>query len=182
MRYQEIIEAAGGSASGFPVKKLAKVYHVGTLNLKDKAGDSYEGAGVSISLDPFAWVKIARIGGSPLWVAEKKRGQFLDSAKLSEDHRSTMAEWAVSAELVKNKPDGIGITLAHAMRQRMMVPKATDAGYLRGLIAVAYAEDVIQLDGVWWNIRTQGLHAPRGVIVPSKVTSWNWTKKYDDYP
>ena len=46
------------------------------------------------------------------------------------------------------------------------------------LLAVVYAEDVLGLDGVWWNdmLDPQRLSAPRGVIVPTKLSSWRSAK------
>lgn len=46
------------------------------------------------------------------------------------------------------------------------------------LVAVAYAEDVMKLDGVWWNERLDpiNLSAPRGVIVPSMIGHWQFTQ------
>jgi len=41
-----------------PIKKLNKVYHVGTMDITKKSFDSYEGSGLSISLHPEEWKKI----------------------------------------------------------------------------------------------------------------------------
>lgn len=48
------------------------------------------------------------------------------------------------------------------------------------LIASVYAEDVLRIDGVWWNdtYDPQLLSAPRGVIVPSMVHTWQAERAY----
>lgn len=47
------------------------------------------------------------------------------------------------------------------------------------LFSVAYVEDVLDLDGVYWYdlLDVANLSAPRGVIVPSKVDSWKREKR-----
>lgn len=44
-----------------------------------------------------------------------------------------------------------------------------------GLLAVAYADQVLQLDGVFWSddLDPYALSAPRAVIVPARVASWS---------
>lgn len=50
-----------------------------------------------------------------------------------------------------------------------------DLALLKDILVTFYAEDVLKIDGVWW----QDTHdvsrysAPRGVIVPSMIKSWN---------
>jgi hypothetical protein len=43
---------------------------------------------------------------------------------------------------------------------------------------IAYAEDVMKIDGVWFNERLdpENLSAPRGVIVPSMVPYWRFSQ------
>lgn len=168
--------------STIPTKPVKFSYHVGTLELTSKEMNSYEGSGISITNRPDAWVKIARIAGRPLWIAEKTSGTFIDNKALDEGHRHLMTEWALERGLVEPAPGSkYGVTLSATMKDRMMVPNATDA-YLPGLVAVAYAEDALGIDGVWWTVATRGLNAPRGVIVPSKIPTWKWTKLADDWP
>lgn len=149
----------------FPLKKVRKAYHIGTLNAGDKDRDekgnvtSYEGEGISITTDPQEWVRIAKIGGSPLWLCEKSSGTFIDNQKLTNEHRAIMQQWA----------DESGI-------------KFSETADNRTAIAVAYAENVLNIDGVWWAVRTSQWNAPRGVIVPGKISTWKFTKKYEEYP
>ena len=53
--------------------------------------------------------------------------------------------------------------------------------YIRGFVSSVFADDVLGLDGVWWQVATRGMNAPRGVIVPSKIYSWSWTKIDNEY-
>lgn len=55
---------------------LSTVYHKGTLRPPRKKRLSYEGAGVSVSVDPHAWQQIAQLGG-PVWRLRKPHPKFL---------------------------------------------------------------------------------------------------------
>lgn len=46
------------------------------------------------------------------------------------------------------------------------------------LLTTVYAEDVLSVDGVWFkdNLDIDSLSAPRGVIVPSRITEWSILK------
>lgn len=55
-----------------------RVWHIGTLRREAKGWDSYEGDGLSVSLDPDAWRVIARLSG-PLYRLEKEQAAFLDA-------------------------------------------------------------------------------------------------------
>ena len=73
-------------------------------------------------------------------------------------------------------PEKIEGTMVSTPRLRMLQ-------YVSGvecldLIVVAYAEDVMRYDGVWWSeqLNVAALSAPRGVIVPSVMSSWSFTK------
>ncbi len=43
--------------------RFARVFHIGTLNSAAKGKESYEGAGLSVSVDPAAWSHITPLGG-----------------------------------------------------------------------------------------------------------------------
>lgn len=51
-------------------------------------------------------------------------------------------------------------------------------GFEFDLLCPIYAEDELNIDGVWWQdiLDVARLSAPRGVIVPSKVASWTFTR------
>jgi len=79
-----------------PLKALSRVYHVGTMNAVDKGcrGASFEGSGLSVSLHPTEWVRIAKLGGLPTFVLSKSDGLFLDFCKLGPAQRAALIQWA----------------------------------------------------------------------------------------
>lgn len=83
--------------SSLPIRKLSRVYHVGTFNpaLKGAAGPSLEGSGLSVSLHPDEWRRIARLDGS-VFALTKETGQFLDNHKLSSADRRQLEDWGIS--------------------------------------------------------------------------------------
>lgn len=60
------------------LRRMPVVFHVGTLNPADKRPTSYEGDGVSVSVHPDAWRRIARLGDAPLHRLSHPQGCFLD--------------------------------------------------------------------------------------------------------
>ena len=64
-----------------------------------------------------------------------------------------------------------------AMHHRMMQDRPEPADAVEHA-AIAYAEDVLKIDGVWFNERLDpgSLSAPRGVIVPSMIAHWTFTQ------
>lgn len=91
------------AASMPPIRKIQKVFHVGTLDPSRKSGFSYEGRGVSVSFHPQEWMKIARgqVSGEIITLT-KSNGQFLDFHKWNTTKRSKPAiEWGVSTGLIK---------------------------------------------------------------------------------
>jgi len=88
-------------ASSLPVLVLDKVYHVGTMKLKHRRDFSYEGSGLSVSLHPSAWTKIAKLGGNQTWELAKKGGKFIDALKMKKSHWSVATEWGVAQRLVE---------------------------------------------------------------------------------
>lgn len=96
---------------------------------------------------------------------EKRYFTFHDAAeaKAEADEYDTVPV-EVPGELVSTP------ALAQRMRQR-----GAETGL--DLLVVAYAEDVMKIDGVWWNdnLDVATLSAPRGVIVPSMIAKWSFT-------
>lgn len=80
-----------------PRALLKTVTHIGTLVARDKGqqGPSYEGDGVSFSVNPDAWVSIAKLGGSPWWEADVSGLSLLDGHALVQAHASSLADWAM---------------------------------------------------------------------------------------
>jgi hypothetical protein len=79
------------------------------MEIHDKGarGDSYEGAGLSVSTCPDAWEEIARLGGLPWWnLSANPPPTFLDwhALRRSSEHVSFMAlvrSWAIGEGLAQ---------------------------------------------------------------------------------
>lgn len=81
----------------FPTVTFDEVFHVGTLNPEDRKSASYEGDGISVSLHPDEWARIARLGG-PTQVMTKPSGQpfqFVLWHDLITDNIDALRVWAV---------------------------------------------------------------------------------------
>lgn len=80
-----------------PRIEKSKVFHVGTLVAADKGrrGLSCEGTGLSVSENPRAWVKIARLGGLPTWELCLQKASFVDAHQLSKEEHEALARWGV---------------------------------------------------------------------------------------
>lgn len=91
-----------------PVRLLNEVMHVGTLDARRKGiqGASLEGNGLSVSIHPAAWVKIARLGGLPWWKAKRKEGvgKFLDIRRIDNNLRHAMVTWGITHAYVTESP------------------------------------------------------------------------------
>jgi hypothetical protein len=88
-----------------PIARLRRVYHVGSLNPQDKGvrGPSLEGRGLSVSLHPDAWTRIAKLGGLPWWELKNPAARFLDVHRLSETQKEQIKAWAVGHGLAEEK-------------------------------------------------------------------------------
>jgi hypothetical protein len=94
---------ADETLSPLPVREFLAVTHIGTLNTEDRKTMSYEGDGLSVSVDPDAWEYIARLGGSPWWTLTSTDGgplRFLDAHALTDAQTDAIHEWAASHGLV----------------------------------------------------------------------------------
>ena len=74
---------------------LTHVVHIGSLRPDDKGvrGDSQEGSGLSFSVHPDAWERIAKLGGQPWWEADLSHLRILDGHSFVERHRNELEEW-----------------------------------------------------------------------------------------
>lgn len=193
-----------------PLRYLNRVYHVGTLQPSDKGrhGTSLEGRGLSISLNPDAWTRIAKLGGLPCWQLDYPKGCFLDFHKLNKARMAEIAAWGVDhglaterkgwavswvdteldracemlftdREAAENEADG----WRDLHPRSLLVPTdkmAERAGYkldpsqTLDFLAICFAEDILGVDGVWWEDELDlfGLSAPRGVIFPERLPLW----------
>ena len=90
------------NVKNLPVVSLPKVWHIGTMKQAEKAmqwKSSYEGAGLSVSVNPDAWESIAELGGSPWWQlarADKAPGRFLNLYATKGNSRKALVEMATS--------------------------------------------------------------------------------------
>lgn len=93
-----------------------QVFHVGTLESLQKGLThnrcSLEGNGLSVSVEPAAWQKIARLGGQPIWELQAPSqtqqhgaglgaGLFLDIYELKSEHWAEVMDWALKNDLVE---------------------------------------------------------------------------------
>lgn len=203
------------SASRAPTLTFPELYHVGSLNAEEKGNDSYEGAGLSVSVHPNAWRRIARIGGET-WKVTKAGNQFLNYHETTPEQHAEMVKWAVkqgyaepttywsvsyyddewdeervfycdSREEAEEEAEGYDtdqieehpnkLRGTEKLMQRCKVNKS-HMQHPDHLIATVFADDVLGLDGVWWEdtFDPSRLSAPRGVIFPDKVASFHFEK------
>jgi hypothetical protein len=85
----------------WPIISLDRLYHVGLLNPKAKGKASFEGAGLSVSLHPGTWVRIAQLGGLPWWELSKRNGKFLNYHAMSNKQRALITQWGVESGLIE---------------------------------------------------------------------------------
>ena len=82
-------------AAGFAFKSFPKLWHVGTMNPNDKRDDSYEGAGLSVSVHPEEWSMIAKLPGD-MWELTKAGNKFVNFHRLSKAQRNQIGKWGVT--------------------------------------------------------------------------------------
>jgi hypothetical protein len=77
--------------------KIEEVFHVGQLEREHKGRDSQEGSGLSVSLDPGEWRRIAQLGGNPTYRLRRVGGRFLDFQAAITDAAEVerVTQWAV---------------------------------------------------------------------------------------
>lgn len=89
----------------WPVITQELVFHLGSLDPALKGSvhrESLEGNGLSVSVHPLAWQKIARLGGAPAWALTAEGGKFLDVLGLSTAHVEYVMDWASKAGYVQS--------------------------------------------------------------------------------
>ena len=82
-----------------PVLHLDTVFHVGTLNPGHKGTSSLEGRGLSVSVHPYDWTIIARLGGGRTWTLTRPEGHpftFLDAHELTDAQRDLITNWGLN--------------------------------------------------------------------------------------
>ena len=93
-------EAIASTSSKFPMVHFPEVYHVGDMDPKKKRGGSHEGSGLSVSLHPEEWTKIARLGGNETNTLQNDSSVFLDFHKLADEQKKTILAWGVKNEYI----------------------------------------------------------------------------------
>lgn len=79
-----------------PLRRISKLWHVGSMNSADKGRNSIEGNGLSVSLHPDDWASIARLGAQVYTLTRKGGGNFLDAHALRQGTRQDLETWGVS--------------------------------------------------------------------------------------
>jgi hypothetical protein len=78
-----------------PIRKINKLFHVGNMNINDKSNFSLEGSGLSVSVNPKEWRKIAQLGDKDLYILTNPNGVFVDGNKLNKQQKNNVIGWGV---------------------------------------------------------------------------------------
>lgn len=79
----------------FNSKEIATLYHVGTMDIANKSRFSLEGNGLSVSICPNDWMKIAKMSSSTIWSLHKENIQMLDYYSLTDEDFKIANKWGV---------------------------------------------------------------------------------------
>jgi len=93
---QERIATRAAPGTALPpayIIRLTRVFHIGTLSPADKGTMSYEGSGLSVSVDPSAWQHITPLGGR-VWRLSRGGGRFADFHEIRHDADLVARVWA----------------------------------------------------------------------------------------
>jgi len=82
---------------------IPRVFHVGSLDVSKKSRNSYEGAGLSVSLHPKDWQKIARLSGKT-FILSKPGARFVDFRAFMKKNSDIVRQWGVEQGYLINKP------------------------------------------------------------------------------
>ncbi len=86
-----------------PLTTLKEATHIGTFNANYRQSHSYEGDGLSVSVHPDEWIRIARSGGVPWYTINRHDGQvlrFLDYHTLTPAQRDLIIQWGLTTKLI----------------------------------------------------------------------------------
>jgi hypothetical protein len=192
-----------------PLKSFTTVHHVGSLNASQKKAESYEGQGLSFSLNPEEWQQIARLSGET-WTLQKPGNKFLNYHKLTKAQRTAITEYGLEKGYIQETtsyrivwwddeadaelsmefptreeveeeimdPDETTVTTHTTYMSTDAFPDITvktGSTNVHGILTAVWVNETQPgLDGVWWQdkLDVARLSAPRGVIVPNKISSW----------
>jgi hypothetical protein len=76
-----------------------RVAHVGAMNREQKADGSQEGAGLSVSLHPVAWMQIWSLGDSGFIL--EGPGRFIDAMNITAEGKSEIIDWGLDHGLLE---------------------------------------------------------------------------------
>jgi hypothetical protein len=81
-----------------PTKTFARIFHAGYLNTPPVKGtrSSHEGLCLSVSMAPYAWMQIARLGEPPVWELTKPDNKFLNVHKISKKLEKEIENWGLT--------------------------------------------------------------------------------------
>ena len=87
-----------GSFKGkiFNPKEIENLYHVGTMDIANKSSESFEGNGLSVSICPKVWMRLARCATSTIWELYKSNLKILDYYSLTENEFNIAREWGLN--------------------------------------------------------------------------------------
>lgn len=85
----------------FNSKEIETLYHVGTMDIANKSRYSLEGNGLSVSICPKEWIKIARMSSYAIWSLYKKDIKILDYYSLTENDFQIATNWGVEQGYLK---------------------------------------------------------------------------------
>jgi hypothetical protein len=127
-----------------------------------------------VSVDPAGWAAhYPVLEGQPWWRLWRRGGWLLDEERLSAHQRQTLLRWAERMDWVA--PDAAS---GHAATDRLLERMGWGdwAGerlaWGRPGAALAFSEDVLGVDGVWWPDSPDAPQLARGVIFAGRVARW----------
>lgn len=194
----------------FPIVSFNELFHVGTLDKKDKQNNSLEGNGLSVSICPNEWREITDLLGD-LYSCKKINNKFLDFHMMNDEQKEIILQFGIKGKYIEackiyrvnvngeNSYDGYftflsyeqaipevddekEITIVDGYKANDIMIERTCAdcnqGLVLDLLPTIYAEDVLKIDGVYWNdnLNVNDYSAPRGVISISQLNTWKFNK------
>jgi GNAT superfamily N-acetyltransferase len=167
-------EARETGGAALPTRQFDQLFHVGSMRAKAKSNMSYEGAGLSVSLHPTIWRRIAKgwVGGD-LWRLTRAGNRFLDATALSREQHQQLNTWGQQNGYLAYADWMGGWHGTDKLWQRTGL--VANHAIATSICLTLYVEDETDWDGIWWDDPLQarvGGSAPRGVILPDRLSHW----------
>lgn len=89
------------TSMSFPSLSFARLWHVGSMDIRKKRPGSHEGSGLSVSLHPDAWERINSFTAGDQWKLTKPHNRFLHFHRLTQPAHAAIAAWGVRQTLVE---------------------------------------------------------------------------------